>query len=87
MLTVTPAASARLARMLADLSAPANAAIRMVLEEQGLRIRLDRPTPNDLKFDHDGRTVLVLDERMSKILARKKVDVEHRDGRARLAMM
>lgn len=87
MLTVTDAASERFARMLTELQAPSDAAIRMVLEQNGLRIRVDRPAPSDVQFKHQGRTVLVLDQQMSQILSHKTVDLERGNGTARLAMI
>jgi hypothetical protein len=47
---------------------PEEAAIRLALEGDALISKLDKPRPGDAMYDHDGRKVLVMDERVSQLL-------------------
>jgi len=76
MLTVTEAASARLAEILKQEEFPEEAAIRFVREAGGLRLQSDNERPGDTTFQHEGRTVLLLDEQVSELLADETLDVD-----------
>jgi Fe-S cluster assembly iron-binding protein IscA len=76
MLTVTEAASARLAQMLKQQNAPAHIAVRFVCEQQTAGLRQDSERPGDTSFQHQGRTVLVLDAQVSELLAEVTLDLE-----------
>jgi len=75
MFAVTENALAKISRVLGHKKAPDNAAVRLKREPDGVRIRLDSPKSGDTTFDHEGKTVLVLDEEVSKSLAGRKLDV------------
>ena len=76
MLTVTDAASARLAQILEQEGLPTEAAIRFVYEGKGVAMRQDNERPGDATFQHAGRTVLLLDAEVSELLSEDTLDVE-----------
>lgn len=76
MLTVTDAASERLATILDEEGVPEDKAIRLVRNEEGLGMQPDSERPGDVSFAHDGRTVLVLDEQLSELLTEETLDVQ-----------
>jgi len=76
MLTVTEAASACLAEILKREEVPEGAAVRFVHEEGGLRLQSDDERPGDTTFQHEGRTVLLLDEQVSELLADETLDAD-----------
>ena len=75
MLTVTEAASARLAQMLKQQSMPQEIAVRSVYEGQGIALRQDRERARDATFQYEGRTVLLLDAQVSELLAEDTLDL------------
>lgn len=87
MLQVTDAATEHLNKLLGDSGAPDEAAIRVVVEERGLTLRLDNVRPGDSSFEHDGKTVLVLDEQVSQMLDDKTMDIEETGEGPRLAIV
>ena len=86
MLTVTETASAYLAEMLDQAGAPEEVAVRFVPGENGVTMVSDAPQPEDTTFDHDGRTVLVLDEQISQLLADKTLDIQDADGEVKMVL-
>ena len=86
MFQVTPAAEAHLAGMLAEASAPEDTAVRLVNEEDRLRLEADNPQPQDTTFEHDGRTVLVVDPRVAELLDGHTLGVEEGDEGTQLAL-
>jgi hypothetical protein len=81
MLTVTQAAGAHLAQLLFENDASDDVAIRFVLVGQSLTPKLDNVRPDDVTFDHEGKTVLILDEQLSERLADRTLDTtETNDG-------
>lgn len=76
MLTVAEAAGARLAQMLDDKGLPEDVAVRLVCEGQDIALRQDSERPGDTAFQHEGRTVLLLDGQVSELLTNDKLDVE-----------
>ncbi len=78
MFTVTEAAGAHLAHMLAKEETPENenAVIRMSRKKDGLRLTLGQVGPEDTTFAHEGVTVLAIDEELSQALANDTLDVE-----------
>ena len=75
MLAVTENALRKMRQILAESDASDNAAVRLKRESGRVRTRLDSARPGDTAYDHDGKTVLVLDEEVSKALADRKLDV------------
>ncbi len=78
MFTVTEAAGAHLAEMLAESETPENenVAIRISKGKDGLGLTLGQAGPADTTFAHEGVTVLAIDEEVSQALANKTLDVE-----------
>jgi hypothetical protein len=76
VLTVTEAASANLAQMPKQQGAPEDLAVRLVCEGRGIALRPDGERTGDTTFQHEGRTVLPLDARVSELLAEDTRDLE-----------
>lgn len=76
MLQMTAAAGQYLSAVLEQSKAPQEAAIRFDVEGDTLTSKLDRPRPGDAVFDHDGRKVLVMDERVSQLLDGSTLDLQ-----------
>lgn len=76
MLMMTAAAGKYLCAVLQRSNAPEETAIRFDVEGDTLTSRLDRPRPGDATFDHDGRKVLVMDERVSQLLDGSTLDLQ-----------
>lgn len=86
MLTVTEAASAHMARMLTEAQAPDDAALRIVPADGGLAVRVDSEHEGDATFAHEGKTVLLLDTKMSDSLAERTLDVQDSGEGPRLTL-
>jgi len=76
MLTMTPEAGTYLSGILNERNCPENVAIRFLYEDQGIAMRLDNPKPGDASVEHEGRTVLLLDEQVAGLLEGQTLDVE-----------
>jgi hypothetical protein len=59
MFTMTDAAGAHLADLLEEAEVPEDVAIRFVVEEEELTLRLDKERPGDESLSHEGKTVLL----------------------------
>jgi hypothetical protein len=68
MLIVSEAASGHLAEMLDLLYVPKQIAIRFVSEVTRFALESDRERPGDAAFQHENRTVLLLDGHASEML-------------------
>lgn len=79
MLTMTEAAGTHLQNMLDKADAPDDAALRFVPGQQGLEITMDKPRDNDQQIEHDGRTVLLLDEQLAEKLDGHTLDAKQTD--------
>jgi len=76
MLTVTDAAKTHLAQILDEHKLPADVAVRFVVEGQGITLKQDNKRPGDATFQHEGRTVLLLDSKVSELLTEDTLDVD-----------
>ena len=76
MLTITESAGAHLAQLLVENNASEDTAIPFLLVGEQLRPSLDNVRPGDVTFEHEGRTVLVLDEPLSNQLADNTLDLK-----------
>ena len=56
-------------------------------EEQRVTLQVDKVRPDDATFDHGGKTVLVVNEQISELLADKTLDVEDTDEGPKLALL
>lgn len=86
MLMVTRPALKRLLRRLARKEAGADMALRFTRRKGGWRLRLDRASPDDTAFTHEGRNVLLLDETVSKAMANMKLVVTETEAGPRLRL-
>ena len=88
MFIMTKAAGARLADRLAKQSAGEDVAMRFNRhrKRRGWTLRLDKPCTSDATFFHNGRIVLVLDERSSHSLRNRMLDVRETDEGPRLRL-
>lgn len=75
MLTVTEAAGSHLAQLLEKRDAQEGVAVRFVDDGQGITLRKDNERDGDIAFQHEGRTVLLLDAQVSKLLAEDTLDI------------
>ena len=86
MLTVTMAARERLSSKLTHKKAADDVAMRFTRREGGWRLRLDRARPDDTAFTHDGRNVLLLDEKVSQAMANITLDAKTTEAGSRLTL-
>lgn len=86
MLTITEAAGEYLLNQLVEAKASELSAVRFAIKGQELVPSVDQPSDDDATIDHGGRTVLVLDEKVSKLLSDKTLDVEETEGGPRLTV-
>ena len=87
MFVMTESAGEFLCAVLDRAQAPQEAAIRLELEGDALISKLDKPRPGDAAFDHDGRKVLVMDERVSQLLSGSKLELEPTSEGAKLVIV
>jgi hypothetical protein len=76
MLAVTEDALARLAKMLEQEGVPKDAVVRLLHEPDGIAMVGDAERPDDKTFQHDGRTVLVLDAQTAETLSGSTLEVD-----------
>jgi hypothetical protein len=76
MLVLTESAGEFLCAVLDRANVSEDAAIRFEIEGDALVSKLDKPRPGDAAFDHNGRKVLVMDERVSQLLADTKLELQ-----------
>ena len=80
MLTLTEAAGAHLAEILDDRDCPPGVAVRFVCQDTEVSLALDNEKPGDSKLEHEGRTVVLLDENAAEFLDGETVDVKRTDA-------
>ena len=86
MLTVTDAAGTRLARIIDREGRPEEVAVRLTHDGQRIRVTVDGERSGDTPFKYKGRTVLLLDERVSRLLDDETLDVKKTDKGDRLTL-
>ena len=87
MLTVSDAACEHLVAVLDQMEeAPDGAAIRILTGPQGLNMAVDTPNDGDKTVEHDGRTVLVLDEAVCNLLDERTLDIQDTEQGKALAI-
>lgn len=86
MLNITEAAGGYLSRLLDQADAPSDTAVRLVVANKGLTSALDQERPGDAIFEHEGRTVLLLDEEASRALSDRTLDLEPNPDGPRLGI-
>ena len=80
MLTVSEEAKEMITEMLEQNGEAEGAAVRLVAGQGAFRLALDSPKPGDDKFEHNGRTVLVVSKAVSKALDQRNLTVEEKDS-------
>jgi Fe-S cluster assembly iron-binding protein IscA len=78
MLTVTEQAAAHLDQILSSKHSEQGFAIRFLFEKGKVKLVLDEKRPDDITFEHDDRTVLVMNPRVSRLLQQKTLDVQEK---------
>lgn len=86
MLTITESAGAHLAELLVEHNASEDLTIRFLLIGEKLTPKLDSVRHDDVTFEHEGRTVLVLDKPLSERLADTTLDVKEASDGVRLRL-
>ena len=87
MLTVTKAAEGYLNDVLEKSDSPADAAVRLMVNADGLTAAIDTERPGDAAYTHGARKVLVLDENASRALAERTLDTEQTPTGPRLSVV
>ncbi len=86
MLNASDDACALLCQMLTESDAPDDAAVRLVIEDDQLSMKVDEEKPGDETILHEGKTVLLVDAEMSQDLDGKMLDVEDTEEGPKLTM-
>lgn len=86
MLTVTPAARARLLCKLDRRKAAGDVALRFTRDDKGWRLRLTRERPGDTAFTFEGKKVLLLGAAVAKGMSALTLDAVTTDAGVRLKL-
>ncbi len=86
MLEVTDQAKAHLAELLEQSGADEEAAVRLTKGDSGLDLVLDTPQPGDQTVEHDGSTVLVLEQQLAELLGSRTLDISTEQEQAQLTI-
>jgi hypothetical protein len=87
MFTMTETAGEYLTTLLDNANAEGETAIRLVFDGNTLLPKLDNARPGDATFDHEGRTVLVLDAQVTHVLAESMLDVRATEEGPKLVLL
>jgi hypothetical protein len=87
MLTITDAAGEYLTTLLDNVNASEETAIRFVFDGSTLTPKMDSARPGDATFDHEARTILVLDAEVSDALGEATLDVRPTDDGPKLVLI
>jgi hypothetical protein len=83
MFTLTDAAYARLDAIVDEKQLDEGTATRIIHDDSVLAMRWDNELPGDSAFEHEGRTVLLLDELVVNILKNETLDVDRQGFKLR----
>jgi len=86
MLNVTKSALDRLSDRLSRREAAENTALRFTRRDDRWKLDQDQERPGDVKFAHEGRSVLLLDKSAAKAMANMTLDVRNTDAGPRLRL-
>jgi len=75
MLNVSDTAYTMLSSLLSESNAPEGVAARITNTEQGLTLTIDEVQNSDETFNHDGKTVLAVDESVTDHVNDKSLEV------------
>jgi len=84
MMTLTEAAGDHLTEILSNSDVPEGVAVRFVCQESEISLSLDNQKPGDATLEHQGKTVLLLDQHAAEYLDGATVDAEQTDKGAKL---
>ena len=84
MLAVTEQATGHLKRMLNRPEAPEGKYIRIHRKGPDFSLVYDNKAAGDQTYEHEGKTVLVVEEELAKTLSDKTIDLEKAEGGPRL---
>src|SRR5919106_1403883 len=76
MFTITYGAGEYLTELLDNANTSEETAVRFVFEGNTLTPKLDTGRPGDATFDHEGRTVLVLESQVAQAVDDRTLDVQ-----------
>ena len=76
MMTLTETAGDHLTEILNNSDVPEGVAVRFVCRESEISLSLDNQKPGDETFEHQGKTVLLLDQHAAEYLDGTTVDAE-----------
>ena len=76
MLGITEAAGAYLSQVLSSRDASRASCIRLVLIGSILRLEIDKAKRGDIKYSHNGKVVLVVDQKLADALDGRTIDIE-----------
>ena len=86
MLKASYSACAFISELLTAEEAPDESAVRILIAENELTIKLDEEKPGDETYLHEGKTVLLVDAKMSQVLDGKTLDVEDTEEGTKLTV-
>lgn len=87
MLTVTTAALDRLSGKLIGKRAQGSDGMRFTRQSDGWKLHVDAAQPSDTVYDHNGRTVLLLDANTTAAMAEMSLVVTKTDDGPRLRLI
>lgn len=87
MFQVTEDATKHMADTLETVNAPEDAVLRLIPQENSLGLGVGQVEPDDLTYEHGGRTVLVVNKSLAENLETLELGIEQAgDGEARLQL-
>ena len=79
MLTVTTQAKAYLSQLLDKSKHSDDHAIRLAQTGEGMQMSIDQQQPADVTYEHEGKTVLVVEQQVATALDQRELVVEESD--------
>ncbi len=86
MLTMTEAAGAHISHLLGEARFTGEVAMHLVPGDEGMRLLLDRPQPRDIRLEHEGKTVLVLNEGAAELVEDASLNVRDTEDGPKLVL-
>lgn len=86
MMNVTDKALELLAAVVDRAEASEGDAVRIVSRPEGWSLEVDQPSPEDETFEHEERTVLILDAGVAELLQDQTLDVHDTPEGVRLKL-
>jgi len=86
MLAITQEAGNYLTQLLVETEAPEDKCIRIASKGDQLAMQFAKQEPGDTPYSHEGRVVLVVDEKLARDLDGRRITVEENEGAAQLVL-